>query len=200
MIKDKYPSIVHGSSRTVDVLQSLADHDPDVDAIYRLTRPVPFDFSRQGMVVSIPIKTNYAPFNAQAALFQHRAFWGLLLPVTVHGRVADIWRSYILERLFRDSGMNVAFSSSWVNQFRNSHNYLGDFQSETNLYLQSGELVKLLDTWVCESRTLFHICFQDLYVFLYEHGILEEADVMLVSSWIRDLLRLGYRFPVRRES
>ena len=32
------------SARHVGVLQSLADHDPDVDGIYRLTQPLPFYF------------------------------------------------------------------------------------------------------------------------------------------------------------
>lgn len=35
----------------------------------------------------------YAPTNAQAALHTHAAFWSTVLLVTVHGRVADIWRS-----------------------------------------------------------------------------------------------------------
>ena len=36
----------------------------------------------------------FAPYNAQATLHMHGALWTLLLPVTVHGRVSDIWRSY----------------------------------------------------------------------------------------------------------
>lgn len=36
----------------------------------------------------------FAPYNAQATLHMHSALWTLLLPVTVHGRVSDIWRSY----------------------------------------------------------------------------------------------------------
>jgi hypothetical protein len=31
----------------------------------------------------------------------------LLLPITVHGRVADIWRSYITMRLGRELGMKL---------------------------------------------------------------------------------------------
>ena len=31
-------------ARRVGVFQSLADHDPDVDGIYRLTQPLPFTF------------------------------------------------------------------------------------------------------------------------------------------------------------
>jgi hypothetical protein len=50
---------------TVAVLQSLADHDPDVDGIYRLTRGVPFNFNpNSGRTVLLPHGT-LAPWNAQ---------------------------------------------------------------------------------------------------------------------------------------
>ena len=29
---------------TIAVIQSCADHDPDIDAVYRLTRDIPFTF------------------------------------------------------------------------------------------------------------------------------------------------------------
>jgi hypothetical protein len=32
------------SASSVGIIQSLANHDPDVDAIYRLVQPLPFDF------------------------------------------------------------------------------------------------------------------------------------------------------------
>ena len=31
------------------------------------------------------------------------SFWGLLLPVTVHGRVSDIWRAYLTQKLLWDA-------------------------------------------------------------------------------------------------
>ena len=50
----------------VGILQSLANHDPDVDAIYRLTMPLPFDFPRRGntQALMVPIGS-YSPYNAQ---------------------------------------------------------------------------------------------------------------------------------------
>ena len=103
---------------TVAVLQSLADHEPDVDGIYRLTRntPMMFDSSRvQTKALVIPHGT-LSPYNAQATLVAQPAFWSLLLPVSVHGRVSDIWRSYIGQRLLWDIGMNVAFIAPLVDQ------------------------------------------------------------------------------------
>jgi hypothetical protein len=45
---------------TVGVVQSLANKDPDVDAIYRLTQPLPFDFPTTGKLVAVPSDA-YAP-------------------------------------------------------------------------------------------------------------------------------------------
>ena len=94
------------------VQQMLANQDPDVDAIYRLTNAggMPFYFladrpemtdpavARAAPSVALPADT-FAPFNAQATILTPAAFFAALLPATVHGRVSDIWRSYILETL-----------------------------------------------------------------------------------------------------
>lgn len=56
------------------------------------------------------------PFNAQATLFRDSCFWSLLLPSTPHGRVSDIWRSYIAQRLMWDTGTFLAFASPFVTQ------------------------------------------------------------------------------------
>jgi hypothetical protein len=67
----------------VGVVQSLANHEPDVDGISRLTRIVPWYFdSRNKKTVVLPHGT-LAPWNAQAALFFHPALWSMLLPVSV---------------------------------------------------------------------------------------------------------------------
>jgi hypothetical protein len=46
----------------------------------------------------------------------------------VHGRVSDIWRSYISQRLLWDVGYHIAFSPPMVDQLRSPHNYLADMQ------------------------------------------------------------------------
>ena len=67
----------------VAVVQSLADNDPDVDAIFRLTRGVPFKFDNHKRKTLVLPNAALAPWNAQATLVLQPAFWGLLLPVTV---------------------------------------------------------------------------------------------------------------------
>lgn len=67
----------------VAVIQSCADHDPDIDAVYRLTRTIPFTFKpprhAQGLLVP---RAAYAPYNAQATVHTPRALWATYLPVS----------------------------------------------------------------------------------------------------------------------
>lgn len=52
----------------------------------------------------------------QATLHFPPAYWGMLLPVTVHGRVSDIWRSYFTQALLPSTGAVTAFAPPWVEQ------------------------------------------------------------------------------------
>jgi len=49
------------------------------------------------------------PYNAQATIHFYDAFWALLLPVSVAGRVSDIWRSYIAQALFKRLDLSLGF-------------------------------------------------------------------------------------------
>lgn len=178
----------------VTVVQSLADNDPDVDAVYRLTRELPVKFAKVGYTEWIPTGV-FSPFNSQAVIFSKPAFWGLLLPVSVHGRVSDIWRSYITQRLMWDLGQSLAFAAPWVTQCRNPHSYLGDLDSELHLYARAGEFLHLLERWALKESTL-EGRIEELVIALYEWGIIEESDVKLSLAWIEDLLAIGYEFPL----
>ena len=57
--------LVASNTSRVAVLQSLADHDPDVDAIYRLTRGVPFSFRDGSRKTLIMPNGTLTPWNAQ---------------------------------------------------------------------------------------------------------------------------------------
>ena len=182
-------------SKAIGVFQSLANHDPDVDAIYRLTQPLPFDFDPpyENQTVLIPTGA-YSPFNAQATLFTYEAMFILILPITVHGRVADIWRSYFGQRLLRDIGFEVAFTYPQVVQDRNSHNYLADLDSEQPLYMKSGKMIKLLQEWSSRCQSM-ECHFEALIIELYERDYIDIGDVDLVQEWIESLHQVGYQFP-----
>lgn len=178
----------HGASKkhecsTVAIVQSLADVDPDVDAISRLAVPnVPFNFTEARPPKALVLdRRAFSPWNAQATLFFKDAFSLLLLPSSVHGRVSDIWRSYFALHVMLDSpDMCMAFSTPWVYQQRNAHTYLADFNSEIPLYQRATELVRHLAE-PKRGRLL------DLYADMYEYGIIEEEDIRLAEAWEQDL-------------
>ena len=55
-----------------------------------------------------------------APLRSHLAHALRLLPISVHGRVTDIWRAYFTQRLLWGCGYRVAFAYPWVTQYRNA--------------------------------------------------------------------------------
>lgn len=178
------------------VQQFLADEDPDVDAVFRLTRQLPcaFDGLPEGPeVLAVPPQV-FVPYNAQATAHLYDAFWGLLLPVTVHGRVSDIWRSYLTQKLLWEVGQLVAFHPAHVVHDRVEHDYLKDFQSEQDLYLKVPAMVSFLAHWTSNAPTLVERL-EQLWAALYSRGFVELGDLKLAQAWIRDLLELGYEFP-----
>jgi len=179
------------------VQQFLADEDPDVDAVFRLTRDLPCHFkgkpSDEPEHLVIP-QNVFVPYNAQATVHLYEAFWGLLLPVTVHGRVSDIWRSYLSQKLLWDIGQVLSFTNPHVIHDRVAHDYLKDFQSEQDLYLKSTAMVAFLARWQTDAPTLVERI-EQLWAALYSRGFVEHGDLLLAQAWIRDLLALGYQFP-----
>jgi hypothetical protein len=176
----------------IAVWQHLAQMDPDVDAIWRLTHALPLNFT-EGLTPVVLEKGTWSPFNGQATAWAKVGFPMMRLPSTVHGRVSDIWRSYLAQPLLWNQNLSVAFTSP---QFsvpdRNAHNYDGDFEAEIPLYRQAGAMMQHL---VNVSEQRIHVnpyaALFSSYVTLYEHGLLEIEDVTAVKAWVEDLLTLG---------
>ncbi|XP_064630564.1 uncharacterized protein LOC135489234 [Lineus longissimus] len=177
----------------VAVINYLAQTDPDVDAIYRLTQKIPFQFEMVEKYYALP---HYimSPYNAQATMHAQFAFWGLLLPASVDMRVTDIWRSYFTQRLVWDTDGHIAFGPPYVNQIRNAHSYMVDFHNEMDVYLKTSRLIKFLVNWIPKTVSLAQNMI-DLYIELYQIDIIGRADIDLAIAWIRDLECVGYTFP-----
>lgn len=168
--------------RQIAVIQSLANIQPDVDAIYRLTRDTPFSFqatplSHLPVMVSL---LSYSPFNAQATLWARDAFRYLALPTSVSGRVSDIWRSYIAQYFFHKQSLHVLFVPPYIDQIRNPHNYMQDFREESDLYLKSNELINFLSSDDVNVSEL-----SELYMDMYKSGYLGKSDILFIQAWIQ---------------
>jgi hypothetical protein len=176
----------------IPVQQGLVDKDPDVDAIFRLTRTdeTIFDAKKMPLVLDHGVM---APFNSQNTIFYYSAFWTLLLPCSVSGRVADIWRGYICQRLLWDIGGYLCFVGSYAFQERNQHDLLKDFIDEMDLYTKTDQLLLLLGQPLYGD--LLSERMLNLFGLLYEDSMIKAADVDLAYAWLQDLETVGYKFP-----
>ena len=172
----------------VGIIQSLANEQPDVDAIYRLTREVPFNFkhtpdSRCALVVP---ENMYSPFNAQATLWLPSAFEFLALPVSVNGRVSDIWRSYITQYFIHKKHVKLVFTPPYVKQQRNPHTIIKYLHAEQDLYLKSRQLVHFLRSEEAKKYSSITKMSENMYVRKY----IELGDINFIRAWQETLSHL----------
>jgi hypothetical protein len=112
----------------------------------------------------------FAPYNAQATVHLKEAFWSMLLPMTVNGRVSDIWRSYITQSLlYLIPDSCLIFTSPAVYHARNKHSYESDFLQELQLYVFGESFIKTIRNLPMKVST-FDEAFLNIYTILYETG------------------------------
>ena len=120
-----------------DLIQTLVNICPDVDAIYRLTisnTSLEFDISRTLLLIDSPL---LVPGNTQSTFWQKKAtFAWMYIPSSVSFRFCDIFRSYVLQ-----SNCRVAHAGFVSEQFRNPHDLMLDFESEIECYLNVDRLI-----------------------------------------------------------
>ena len=184
----------------IGVIQYCANNNPDIDAIHRLTKPLPMNFKsgdKAADSASTPVlvpQNVYAPYNAQATIHTYDALFAVLLPISVMGRVTDIWRGYFTECLFKDIDLSLVFAPPDITQYRNIHNILGDLESEKDLYLKSGKLVEFLHQYKFSRSLSLEGRMEQLWIDLYERGYIEIIDVELVQRWLEALQQINYKF------
>ena len=124
----------------IGIWQGLAQDNPDVDAIWRLTcgRRIVFP-PYKGTLALAP--GTLAPINSQATLIRRECFPLLYLPCTVSMRVCDILRGYVAQPVMWAAGYRLGFCGPIVRQQRNPHDLMDDFRQELPLYLGMGEAV-----------------------------------------------------------
>jgi hypothetical protein len=167
------------------IFQVLADSDPDVDAIYRLTRELPIVFNSNP-----PARLSkgvVSPFNSQATWWRQDVFALLYFPSLISWRAADIWRSFIATRILQSNGSSVTFFPALVKQIRNEHSLLLDFKQEIECYLHNDSI------WKALSAIPDHVLAGDFtkslrtcYLTLIEFGYIPETELVLLDAWITD--------------
>jgi len=168
------------------IQQSLADLDPDVDAIYRLTiyDQIRFD-KNKSFILS---KGLFSPFNSQNTLWHKKVFSLLYLPHTCSDRATDIWRGYIAQKILWELKSCLAYFSPSVYQIRNPHNYLNDFRKETDVYLRTEELLNILSKIKLKGsidEMMIHI-----YKELIEHNFFEVKELLSLKQWLEEIKKI----------
>ncbi len=172
------------------IQQGLANGSPDVDAIWRLTLDRPFEFAERTSV-HLPAGT-WCPFNSQTTWWWQPVFPLLYLPSFCSFRMTDIWRSFIAQRCLWELGHGVVFHAPEVDQERNEHNLIRDFEDELPGYLHNQRIVETLEALVLhggESSVSSNLL--RCYDALVRIGVIPEKELALVEAWVADIDAIG---------
>jgi hypothetical protein len=177
------PARTPANPQQVAVWQGLVAGDPDVDAIYRLTRCAPIVF-RKAAPVLLPAGS-YCPFNSQNTWWARPAFPYLYLPATVTFRFTDILRSLVAQRCFWAHGWQLGFHGPTARQRRNPHDLLADFRDELPCYLETARIVACLDALTLGSNPATNLrrCYQALAA----GGWVKTAELPILNGWLQAL-------------
>jgi hypothetical protein len=172
----------------VPIQQGLANENPDVDAIFRLVLPLPFDFDKQ---VRVALGSGaWCPFNSQNTIYYREAFPLLYLPAYCSFRMTDIWRSFVAQRIAWENGWSILFREATVVQDRNDHSLMKDFADEISGYLGNETIRRTLDGLDLPGGaenipSAMRLC----YGALVEHGFVGEEELPLLDAWLNDMKR-----------
>lgn len=78
--KQSLPFVSH--EKEIGVIQFLVDGNPDIDAMHRLSKPLPMTFPLDGAEPVLVPTHAYVPYNAQATIHTKNAMRAMLLPGT----------------------------------------------------------------------------------------------------------------------
>ncbi len=174
---------VEDRKSSIGVWQTLIDHDPDVDAIYRLTinKAVNFDVKE-----SFAVETGvYAPFNSQSTFWRKDCFLYMYFPSTVSWRFSDILRSYITQRLLWQDRLRLGFSKSIVFQDRFRTDYMKDFVDEIPLYTNTLKTTNILNKMKFTSSKKDNLI--KVYTELANNNIVKKEELDILNVWIKTL-------------
>ncbi len=172
----------------VGVWQGLADEDPDVDAVYRLTNDNPCYFKERKPVVLG--KGTISPFNSQNTIFRKELFPLLYLPTTVTFRYTDILRGLVAQPIMWLYGYNLGFTNATVLQKRNPHDYMKDFISEIPMYETCEKVIALVNKVISPSESI-ETNLYNAYKELFREKIVSEKELETLEAWLNEISQYG---------
>jgi hypothetical protein len=189
VINEALPPLPHSSRVVAPIQQGLADENPDVDAIYRLTQPLPFSFERR-LRVALGDGA-WCPFNSQNTIHYREAFPLLYLPAHCSFRMTDIWRSFVAQRVAWANGWAVLFREATVVQDRNDHDLMRDFEDEVAGYLGNRRIGRLLaDLPLQGGAENIAADMRTCYRTLVDNGFIGRDELPLLDAYLSDMSRI----------
>lgn len=190
-IQDNLPALTSQLSIDCPIQQGLADDNPDVDAIFRLTLPLPVKFNEANSV-ALGDKT-ICPFNSQNTTWFKEAFMLMYLPSYCSFRMTDIWRSFVAQRIAWTCGWPILFTKSTVRQERNDHNLMSDFSDEVPGYTNNAGIVKsLTDLELRDGVENIPENMKLCYLALIDLGLVGKQELILLEAWLKDVGSIIY--------
>ena len=172
------------------IWQGLVAGEPDVDAIFRLTRRQRVEFSTTAPVILGP--GVWSPFNSQNTRWACAAFPLMYLPSTCSFRATDIVRGYVAMRCLWELDAGVVFTAPTAVQERNVHDLMRDFRDELAIYLGAARIAAALERLplaagqdaICSNLAL-------CYAVLVDSQVVRPEELDLLDAWHRDICALG---------
>lgn len=168
----------------VGMWQGLADEDPDVDAIYRLTSDTPCYFNQREPVVLG--KGTISPFNTQNTLIRKELFPLMYLPTYVTFRFTDILRGFVAQPIMWLDDYLLGFTDATVVQKRNPHDYLKDFDSELPMYKHCREVMDITSGAIHAGESIGNNLY-NAYEALHKKSIVEQRELDVLTAWLKDI-------------
>ncbi len=190
LVLEMIPTGSSTSTINCPIQQSLADKNPDVDAVYRLTSELPFYFEKKNSIALG--KNSWSPFNSQNTTWFPEAFPLLYLPSFCSFRMTDIWRSFVAQRIAWECGWHILFREPSVIQDRNAHDLIRDLQEEMPGICNNSAICKNLENLnlqqgVHSIPSNMLMCYQHLI----EMEIFPKEEMKLLEAWLMDMERLS---------
>jgi len=168
------------------IQQGLADDNPDVDAIFRLTNKGSIIFGkREPLGLGLGV---ICPFNSQNTTWFKEAFMLMYLPSYCSFRMTDIWRSFVAQRIAWTCGWGMLFHESTVRQERNEHDLLKDFSDEVVGYLNNQKIMEALNALdLKDGPQNIADNLISCYSRLIDLGLIKAEELDLLKAWIDDV-------------
>ena len=176
--------VVSGSTKNyyTPIQQGLANENPDVDAVYRMTMKLPFNFKENDPIALG--ENSWSPFNSQNTTWFKEAFPLMYLPSYCSFRMTDIWRSFVAQRIAWTCNWPIMYHNATVWQERNDHSLVKDFEDEVPGYVNNEKICALLeDLELLSGPANLPENLVRCYRALVEAGFVGKEEMVLVEGW-----------------